>query len=278
MAKKINPKDQTEELSRADWELLRRNPGALEAKRNELISFFPVGLGPEDCDDIFKTSTHRPAARAFDSHGKTSGKTNEQAMEDALYNARFTIHCLTQGEPLKTLLVGIDLSRSKETIMTEFEALIESYQKRYRGKEPAERLKWLSILDELLEVWDSWVEGGEPARQAFPAIAKRLDIPESTVKARWYRAYELIYGAPYENDPAKRREQRTDKALALCLKCTNPICRNKHGGEEIGCPAYEKLAGKNISRERSHENLDKMTDGQSYEAYEHEKYDETKDD
>ena len=123
------------------------------------------------------------------------------------------------------------------------------------------RLKWLPIVDELLQVWDLWDEAGQPARQSFPNIAKKLDIPESTVKSRWYKAYELIYDEPYSNNPAKRKNDQIERALQeLCLKCTDPICGNKHGAEEIGCPAFERIAGKSLPREKTYEQFDMIAD------------------
>lgn len=201
----------------------------------------------------------------------TKDALNEKYLDYLCRNAREIFSELTNGQPVKYLLVGIDLSRTKEVIRDEVAELVSQHQNRKGlGLEDIrpKRFKWLPIVDDLLEVWDSWVASGEPARQAFPAIAKRLNVSESTVKARWHKAHVFIYGNPYETDSAKRRKQREDRALELlCLKCTNPVCGNKHGGEEIGCPAYVKMAGKNASRERTHENLDIMADMQSFESY-----------
>jgi hypothetical protein len=201
----------------------------------------------------------------------TKDSLNTKFLDYLCQNAREIFTELTNGQPSKHLLVGLDLSRTKEVILAEVADLVTQHQDRSGlGLEdiPQKRFKWLSIVDDLLEVWDSWIASGEPARRAFPAIAKRLNIPESTVKARWHRAHVFIYGKPYETDPAKRRKQLEDKAMELlCLKCTDPVCGNKHGADEIGCPAYVKMAGKNTPRERTYEKFDMMADRYSFESY-----------
>jgi len=268
MKKRIQSKDQTRELRKATLGLLNRNKTVKE--RFEKLVQDKEGVIPRD---VLENALVRPAVRGFrfrdvndfpnvnldDSGSMFYGGLYETEMIDP----EKALKLLTDGEPEKTLLVGVDLGRSKEAIMSEFEALLDlQREKRER------RLKWLSKWEEIIAVWDAWVEGGEPARQAFPKIAKRYGIKESTVKERWYRAYELIYKKPYETDPSKRRKARQYKAMEmLCLKCTNPICQNKHGGEEIGCPAYIKMAGRSDSRERTFEKLDILSDRQSYESY-----------
>jgi hypothetical protein len=190
-------------------------------------------------------------------------------------NPEKILNLLTYSDPEKTtLLLSIDLARSKETILAEVENCIDLQRGKLKN-----RLKWVSNRDKFFQVWKMWEESGEPARQAFPAIAKRLNVPKTTVKARWYLAYELIYGEPYETDPAKRREQREKKATRkLCGKCTNPICDPENGGDWIGCPDYVKLVGKNTPRERTNEDIDTMADMQAYKAYLLSEYNESKDD
>jgi hypothetical protein len=202
----------------------------------------------------------------------TKDVLNQEFLDYLTRNAREIFTELTKGQPSwKYLFVGIDLSRTKEVIIAEVSDLVTQHQDRSGlGLEdiPQKRFKWLSIVDDLLEVWDSWIASGEPARRAFPTIAKRLNIPESTVKARWHRAHVFIFGKPYETDPAKKREQLEDKAMKLlCLKCTNPVCGNKDGGNEIGCPAYVKMVGKNTPSERTYKKIDEMADKQSYKSY-----------
>ena len=202
----------------------------------------------------------------------TKDVLNQEFLNYLTRNAREIFTELTNGQPSwKYLFVGIDLSRTKEVIIAEVSDLVTQHQDRSGlGLEdiPQKRFKWLSIVDDLLKVWDSWIASGEPARRAFPAIAKRLNIPESTVKARWHMAHVFIFGKPYEINAAKRRDQATDKTLkALCLRCEKGVCGKKHGGYEIGCPAYVKMAGKNSPSERTYEKIDKMSDKQSYKSY-----------
>jgi len=306
MAKNVKALDQTDKLRKAAWELIQRNPEdkKLYEENVEVKDFrefcIKMGMSQEDADRQMMDVIIEPAARngnfiLFGSWLRRRRKIEqpygftdmiESYRQQILEDAKEILSELISPQPLKRLLISVNLERSKASIMAEVERLVTQelnlYQKdlskhwffhrdgmivntKRDNKKP--RLKWLSIFDDLLAVWDLWIESGEPARQAFPIIAKRLNLPESTVKARWYRAYELIYKTPYEINPIKRKELRTDKALELCLKCTNPICGNRHGGNEIGCPAYEKIAGKNTPRERTHANFDKMADGQAFDSY-----------
>jgi hypothetical protein len=276
-----------EKARKKEAELLKTYP-EMKATYDKL-GFLPI----EECDELLKDSMCFPSV--IEGHIYMSwvkvlhhlgGKfydyqeLNLLWKEQILKDAKILLNeLIPTNMPDETLIVSIDLTRPTETILAELNEILSKNKARLAKERPEKhRLKWLSVIDEILAVWDLWMEAGEPARQAFPVISKRLNVPESTVRARWLKAHLLIYNKPYETDPVKRRDQRTDKALELCLKCTNPVCGNKYGGDEIGCPAYEKIAGKNTPRERTYEKFDMMADRQSYKSYfDPEEYDESED-
>jgi hypothetical protein len=159
--------------------------------------------------------------------------------------------------------MGIDLTRSKDVILAEVKELIEEYQKKLGVHElPGKRLKWLSIVDEILEVWDAWTRYGQ--RRCFHLIAKEKNIPESTVKARWRMAYRLINRKDYS------KEVGAASADELCAKCKDQgACyRTVRGAMEFyPCAAYLKITGKSYTREKLLENFDAVADMQAFEEF-----------
>ncbi len=304
MAKKMNPKTQTKKLSTAKWDFLQRNKTAKkEYEGHEIIRSFreryetelkkeadilqshpemkaaydKLGIKPmQDCDEVLKTSMQNPAAvgdyqfiqfihecpEYFFPDKITDEEINERWLAMLKRNAEFTFLNLTQGEPVKRLLLGVDLTRSKDVIMAEVEDIIDPYQKFYRGKEATKRLKWLSVIDELLTIWDLWESYGQ--RQCSRLIAKRLELPEQTVKGRWRTAYKLIYGKEYT------KEHASIEADKLCVKCKDqercyPVVNGIMKHEP--CAAYLKLAGSNYSRERLFENIEEIMSRKAYDDY-----------
>ena len=112
-------------------------------------------------------------------------------------------------------------------------------EKRFRK----ERLK-------ALEVWEVWEKKGLSAKRAFPCIAKELNIKLSTVKTRWYKAYSLIYGKPFNSKETK--EILKAEAQDLCTKCQDAKCYKEREGilDWIPCPSYIRSAGKEYLREK----------------------------
>lgn len=164
---------------------------------------------------------------------------------------------LTNGRPAVHLLMGIDLTRNKGVILQEVEKLIAEYQMKLGIHEmPEKRLKWLSIVDELLEIWDAWAGYGQ--RRCLSLIARKKKMPESTVKARWRLAYRLINGEEYSKEVA------AESADELCVKCNDQKkCYriNKKGSmDHFPCSEYLKLTGKSYAREKLLENFDAVAD------------------
>ncbi|HQI25276.1 MAG TPA: hypothetical protein PLV15_10560, partial [Smithella sp.] len=233
MAKKINAKDQTEELNRARLEFLKRNPEKLqklvdllqqnEKKRGEFLdclsaistmcdgenrdiwdfllreTFFDKELKnkikeieiPPAVHSVWRwldynieTQYQRMANRENYNRGILVNLTNEEMKEKIIdmhcRDAREIFTELMNDRPAVHLLMGVDLSRSKGVILGEVEKLVTDYKTRLGIREaPEQRFKWLSIVDELLEIWDTWAGYGQ--RRCFSLIAKEKEIPESTV-------------------------------------------------------------------------------------------------
>ncbi len=184
----------------------------------------------------------------------TEKEFNEAYLEYLCKHAREIFAELTNGQPVWHMLLGVDMSRTKEAILAEVAELITQRQNRAGlGLEDIrqERLKWLSIVDELLAVWDVWAAYEQ--KQCFHLIARKMKKPESTIKARWRLAYRLIHGEEFT------KEKATDDAIQLCAKCAEQkkCYKIKDGEMEFHpCAAYVKWAGRDYSREKYFENME----------------------
>lgn len=273
MKRKIHPKDQTRELSRAIWEFSQRNNDAREELRriidtgNELFT-----------EENFKAYLQRPAATAyygwleyFREHPfsyESDDKTNEDMTIMYERDARRIFMELIGGEPLHVLLMGIDMRRSKAAILAEVEELVDLYKKFHQGDEKPGREKWLPIVDEILAVWDA-ASSYERVRD-FRAVAKKLNMKYSTVQKRWNLAYKLIYGKDY--DPADSKEDMKGRAFELCANCPPEKYNQCHvvvDGlmEWHPCEEFKKLYGSDYLREKIFENIDDVMDAVAYEEW-----------
>ncbi|OGP65591.1 MAG: hypothetical protein A3K22_03540 [Deltaproteobacteria bacterium RBG_16_42_7] len=99
-----------------------------------------------------------------------------------------------------------------------------------------------------LEVWAEWMKLGLSAKKGFPKIAKKLNIPLSTAKSRWYRAHEILFKQSYE--PQSIKEE--GKAVELCSRCKDITCyKDRKIMDWIPCYEYIRLAGKRYQREKT---------------------------
>lgn len=168
-----------------------------------------------------------------------------------MQNAGAVVRELLSGDAENTLIVSIDLTRSKEAILQEVADLVT----KGKGETKETRLKWLSIVNELLAVWDAWAGYGQ--RRCFHLVARKLKVPESTVKARWRLAYHLINGQEYTKEAAAA------SADELCAKCADQgKCYRVVNGtmDFYPCSAYLKLTGESYTREGLFENFDAVAD------------------
>jgi len=270
MKKKVYPKDQTKELSRANWELLRRNPEAMAAyeeaysadfrawcKKNRILEEETVAF----IKDSFavRAATNGKVA-LLDSWLKFLGKLSEQYpfsysyeeieskyREQILKDAKDILNLLIFPCPSQSLLVVVNLDRSKEAIMAEVDEIVTKELNEYliERNNKKGRMKWLSIIDELLEVWDLYDQAGQqPWQKTFRQISKKVGRPLSTVKDQWYQAYEKIHNKPYAPESKYTTEEKRRDADQLCARCPHGAVCYKKSGEWIPCPEYVKMAGK----------------------------------
>ncbi|MFH0812221.1 MAG: hypothetical protein V2A69_05220 [Pseudomonadota bacterium] len=181
----------------------------------------------------------------------TKDALNAKFLDYLCRNAREIFSELTNGQPSKYLLVGIDLSRTKEVIRDEVAELVKQHQdKTGLGLEdiPQKRFKWLPIVDDLLEVWDLYDQAGQqPWQKTFPRISRKVKRPLSTVKSQWYQAYEKINGKPYDPKSKYTTEEKRRDADQLCSECPHGAVCYKKSGEWIPCQEYFKIAGREKS-------------------------------
>jgi len=177
---------------------------------------------------------------------------NEKYLDYLCQHAREIFTELTRGEPSSYLLVGIDLRRSKDVIIKEFENLPFVHNlnriKALTTEMPEKRLKWLSSVDELTEVWDLYNNAGQQQWQkTFKQISKKVNRPLSTVKDQWRMAYEKIYGMPYNPESKYASEEKRADATQLCAKCpylTPKGAKCQKDGDWYPCADYLKIAGR----------------------------------
>lgn len=278
--------NQTEKLRSALYEFLKRNPEERRVFEEHDPSFrkwyLSCGHSEAEYEEIFKACMARPAAFVdlyinsiawVETLGKIKkgiypdrDELNSLWMTQILKEAKLIVRSLVRDEPDKTLLVSIDLTRSKDTIMAELKTCIDKAKANYLGKEPISRLKWLKKTKDILAVWDLWEKYGQ--KRCFRLISKDLNVRESTVKSRWRLAYKLIYHQEY--DPVIARKQGKEKAYALCASCKDEKkCYKEIKGTMsfYPCPKYLKLAGMDYARECVHDNLDTMIEQSAYRSF-----------
>lgn len=288
MKKKVHPKDQTKELSRAKWEFLTRNPKAKKEyeelemirsfrewhekalkKEAELLKTYPEMKAAYDkleilpmgeCDELLKDSMCLPSVIEggtyiswFKVLRRLGGKPydyqelnllwKEQILKDA---KTLLDELIPTNMPDETLIVSIDLTRPTETILAEINEILSKNKARLAKERPEKhRLKWLSVVDELLEVWDIYDRAGQqPWQKTFRQISRKVKRPLSTVKDQWKKAYKKINGKPYEPESKYTTEEKSGDADEFCSKCPHDAVCYKKSGEWIPCQDYLRIAGK----------------------------------
>jgi len=276
MAKKrIPPDQQTEELGRAAFEFLKRNPEKFEAYKKQIENIRPKTFPnlesmPEELkiriQKLLLSNEYeylqRPAADGiyywWDFWRKNLDKfctmtfeeENARMLEMMIRDAQSIFSLLTYREPSNTLLIGVDLRRTKAAIMAEIEKIVDENQFCYRGRDYTQtREKWLPLLDELLQVWDLYSAAGrQPVKTTFRQIAKKVGRPLSTVRDQWLIVYGKIFDEQYKLEEKYSTEEKRASADELCAKCPHatagktPKCYRS--GDFIPCAEYLRLAGK----------------------------------
>jgi len=223
------------------------------------IKTSPAANGSSPFLNFAMENAHRVMAYGGKSISQMSkNELNEKCLDYFCQNARPIFSELTNNKPSKHLLVGIDLTRNKETILAEIAELVTLHQLRTGIKEnKKERLKWLPIIDEIIEVWDLYQQAGkQPARVTFKDTARITGRPLSTVKDQWRKAYEMIYGIPYEPESKYATEEKRADATQLCAKCPHDAKCYK-GADWKPCSDYLKITGneKNVTLTELHDNI-----------------------
>jgi len=156
--------------------------------RPAVMSFFDASMEAvyrafKRCCQILKISPERKEQLVWEGWKAISSLEHFDAffLEELLKDSEKIIKALMSDMPSKLFLVSIDPTRPVDSILAEVKELVKTEKREL----PNSRLSWLPIADNILAVWDLWDEAGQPARQAFKNIAKKLNVPESTVKARW---------------------------------------------------------------------------------------------
>lgn len=296
---KIKPKDQTKALAKARLEFLKRNEKAfaefLEQIGNEALQLWErMGMSAEEAlqeiqaapaaingKPVFIASWMRVLSTLRP--GMDYDEINDRYRKQILKDSRSILENLMFSFPYpdESLFLVADLNRSKEAIMAEIDEIVTEERNRLKKerqrdfilddgkvtmiekKEPDNRLKWLPIVDALLEVWDLWSEAGKtPAIQTFTLIAKKLKRPISTVKDQWYSAYEKIQGEKYSSTVKLATEEKRADADAMCAKCGKITqCYRERNGmmDFIPCKAYLRAIGIEIEREDYSEENEPLT-------------------
>lgn len=264
--KKKKPAYTTQRLREIKYNILSRNEKRKKVWDEVLKKSIDAGVIPDE--EMLKKAYVTSPVRAFRIYQNNSDKIHDlSAIEWNVCQYGFKpgdaekiLYYLTGISPKDYsdcedyLLLSVDLRKSKDAILDNFKKLLDFHLKKKGNRV---RIKeW--ELD--LQVWDEWVRSEVSARKSFPAISKRLNIPISTIKSRWYKAYELIYRKKYDLKAFK--EKNKQKAEELCSRCEDAICyKGSHADNWIGCKAYLNIAGKDYLREilKNNDQLDFLT-------------------
>ncbi len=228
----------------------RQERGLPAKKRTHLdVRLRPFPTDPDECMSLVAQRAaakgiYDPFIESRKSKGPFTPEEDQQWLDRLKRQGSYILNRLTSGQPSKTLLLGVDLSRSKEAILAEVEMLVDHYREVYQEVNGAERLRWLPIAEELLEVWDLYEQAGKsPARVTFRTVSKKVNRPLSTVKSQWRLAYELIHGEPYDPDAKYANERTRAAADHLCARCPHGA-KCYRGGGWYPCSDYLAVAGK----------------------------------
>lgn len=298
--------NQTEKLRRARWEFIRRNSdkkkeldeiierhekwmrgseimksqGALVEIRDRLDA--PEFLNFNPTDDV-KACLQPPAAKEaslhfFQSWWRCLGRINpfrlsyeeKQAAWRAqiLKDAPAIMDRMLPVNPSECLILTVDLTRTKEAILEEIEAIVTEQKKAYdEATGERSRLKWLPKTSELLQVWDLYEKAGQtPIIKSFALVASQMGRPLSTVKSQWYTAYEKIYGEKYDPESVFSTEEKRSTADALCARCPHSFKCYRKNGDWVPCADFLRLAGKE-RRLETYDDARYHHDDDAYEGY-----------
>jgi len=244
---KIKQKNQSEELRRAKVEFIKRNreehkklTKLLERnkKKRDEVTTALANIGGEFSPELKErwnflyqeAVVDEELAKYLKKTPPASGISNQLSYEELKDNA-VDMYCrdakeifteLMDDRPAVHLLLGIDLTRSKDVIVEEVKILIDEYKTKLGVHEVKEkRFKWLPNLDKMLAVWDMRMEG-----KTFAGIADIQGIKginaEDTPKKRFYMVFQLISGRPYDKHIWRKLFFERLEKIALTEGANNP--------------------------------------------------------
>ncbi len=129
------------------------------------------------------------------------------------------------GNPILRLL--IDLNHDKKDILEKVSMYIDACRKeRLLDQKSRDQINKFYIY---AQVWDL---RKSPNKKTFPEIGRELRVPISTIKSRFRKAFEAIYGIKYDRDYFDRTKRIVHKE-ALDRTCEK--CRERNSCKEL-CP------------------------------------------
>ena len=246
MKKKFNPKDYSKNLREAQFEFLQRNKKVKNCFNETVIKF-----KNDIPEHILIKCLVPPAVRAFRYRSKNDFINHSVNLDYdfdcalPLINEDYEsiIKYLTNTKPEETLILGIDLNKPKKVILAEVKEFVDRHKIADKSRD-----KWLTMKNEILEVWDLYkLAGKQSAKLTFSQISRKVNRPLSTVKDQWRKAYELIYRTPYNPDMKYSSEEKKIEATDICKKCPHITSKKMpcyKGGEFYPCIEYLEVAGK----------------------------------
>lgn len=114
--------------------------------------------------------------------------------------------------PRNVEYMGINLDASRTDLREAFEAFLKTHIRPKTGK--GDEKMYFGAHKTALIVWDLRAQ-----RKTFPEIQKITGMDKDTAKKKFYRAYELIYGKPYDPSQYERPAVYKTSMIGLCSDC-----------------------------------------------------------
>jgi len=144
----------------------------------------------------------------------------------------------------KYLCMELNLEGNKETVLAKVENLIDVYQRHVHRKvtrdTPSRKI-------DKFEVWDEYM-----VTRNFSKIAKKRKVKVSTLRAAYYRAFELIMGEKY--DPS-RHNRKLIKKEQLAITCDT--CNSRQTCETL-CPVVLAYCDQDYAAQKERQFIDAL--------------------
>jgi hypothetical protein len=154
----------------------------------------------------------------------------------------------------------IDLRKKPAQLLRELKAVLSAVDA-HRGMDPGAYAAWKQDRSRKREeAWQHlkvWRLRRQIPKPSFPEIARGLHITPAATKKSFYRAYEMIYGEPFD-----LKAWEKDRAGKPPKTCSN--CPQREGCTE---PCPEIFEEKKSTREYLTENIAKIGDSHSYNEW-----------